>query len=477
MSQVPLNAAPSRSSAVPPAGPWSPRELLALGGALLVALALRLWQVEAWSFTAAELQALDGGAGLWHQPWAGSWARLFAALLGPGAGEGWWRLPTVFGSALAVPLLALVGEWFLARSTALLAAWFLAVHPGAVAAGQTLLPGAWAQDFALLAAGALVVAHRERELGWAVTAAAAALLALGLDLTAGFALSGYAAAIALGSSGRGMRLGHGLLAVLAAGFPAGRAVAHGGGLPDLGRCAEALLVVQPWWLGLAVVGVLLGGLFTAARRRALCGAALASLGFGAWFGPGSGAAAAVLLPVPIVCLFAAHGGLWVGSLLAAAAAGSAGWVQRGLFGMPALAVLTTGAVAVVLQATAFAGSRPALREATAAVLRHAGSQRLLVRAAEAAPGLRHYLGAGHGAAGIAAVEAAEVAALGAWLATPAAEAADVARAEFAVLLRPEWLALQAERAALPGALPLRVVMVLPVATAPERHTLYVLRRS
>lgn len=491
--KVPKTAATARPFPAPSGGRWSPFELAALGGAVAVGLGLRLWQVEAWSFTPAELLALEGGAGLrgtglWLQPCAGSWARLLAALLAPGAGEGWWRLPTVFGSTMAVLLLALVGELFVARTTALLAAWFLAVHPGAVAAGQTLLPGAWAAVFTLLAAGALVVAHRQRELGWAVTAALAVAAAMALDLTVGFALAGYAAAIALGSrrsaspdappsAGRTLRRGHWLLAAASAALPSVLWGLGGGRLAPPSAWPDTVWYLQPWWLGLAAVGMLLGDLFRAARRRALCGAVLVVVLPAAIFGPNAGDASAVAIAVPIVCLFAAQGAFEVGSRLQAGLAPERPWARRGLAGLPTAALLTAGLVAVVLQATAFAGARPPFREAAQAVLRAAGSKRLLVRAAAAEPALRYYLGLGRDAAGIVSVEPVEVPAVGAWLDGPAAAAGGGQRAEFAVLLRGEWLAWQAARAAGSGASLPRVTAVLPVAADPEPNTLYVLRRS
>lgn len=463
---------------------WSRREQALLALLLGLALVLRLWQIETWSFTTAEARALGGGHAAWSQPAAGFCARVYAEIVGSGSGEGWWRLPSALGSACAVLLLVLVGELFVTRGTALLGALLLAVHPAAVAAGQSLLPGVWGLDCVLIAGGAMILAHREREPGWAVVAVVAAGFAMVLDLAQGYAIAGYALGIAMGRVGKALRAAHLALAAGAAGVPLWHlwresARAQVGVLAALDGWLTA---VQPWWLGLAAVGALCSGALVAARRRALCGSAALPLAAGA------AAAACGLTPggaeaaLPGICLFAALGAQAVASRMAGDAETTAPTLRRAVAWFPAAALVVHGAIAVVLQATAFAGARPAFREAAAVVLRQARSQRLLVHAAGAAPALRQYLAAGGTGAGVAEVLAADVGGLGRWLAATRAVdgAADGARApvEFAVVLRTEWLALQAACAALGAPLaPGHVVAVLPSTAHPESQSLYVLRQS
>ncbi|MBX3465120.1 MAG: hypothetical protein KF830_18270 [Planctomycetes bacterium] len=137
----------------------------ALLGITLVAGLLRLFRVELWSVSAAEVATwqgvtlpLGGDGGLFAEP-MGRHPLVLLALRGllaagvlPLQGEGWLRLPFVFAGTLSVPVFALAAGQLVPRRTALFAAALLAVHPWHVAQSQTFAPPIVALALVLVAA-------------------------------------------------------------------------------------------------------------------------------------------------------------------------------------------------------------------------------------------------------------------------------------------------------------------------------------
>ncbi|MBL8752761.1 MAG: hypothetical protein JNK15_05625 [Planctomycetes bacterium] len=159
----PLPPAASSNVALEPAEGWpgtSRRWLLAITG---VAIALRLFRIEAWSFDAGEAATyraitlpLDGADGYFADP--ASLAPLVHLCLRwlvehvlPGNGEGWLRLPFAFAGVLAVPALAVLLRRLVGAPAALVAAGVLALHPLHVALSQSMSPVVVGVTAALLA--------------------------------------------------------------------------------------------------------------------------------------------------------------------------------------------------------------------------------------------------------------------------------------------------------------------------------------
>lgn len=150
-----------------PSSAWPPGAVVWLLAVTVVAAALRLAGLAAWSYDAAEAVgwravttpptapggAFDGPL----RPAPLGWLALHAlAELGwlPTRGEGWLRLPAALCGVLAAPLLAVVARPVLGLAGAAVGALFLAVHPAAIAASQSLSPVAMAVVLALLAVAA-----------------------------------------------------------------------------------------------------------------------------------------------------------------------------------------------------------------------------------------------------------------------------------------------------------------------------------
>jgi hypothetical protein len=151
--------------------PWPRRDLLLLLGITIAGAALRLFRIEQWSLSAAEAAtwraattppAGDSVAGASSLPvCALRW--LFDAGVLATQREGWLRLPFAFFGILAVPLAAAAAGRLAARSTALLTAALLALHPWHVAVSQTATTPGVALFFAM---AAVALAPRETTRWW-----------------------------------------------------------------------------------------------------------------------------------------------------------------------------------------------------------------------------------------------------------------------------------------------------------------------
>jgi hypothetical protein len=184
---------------------WPRQDLLWLLAVTALAGGLRLWHMEQWSLSVAEAEtwrgateSLGGREGFFASGRSNyplvflclRWLMDVGAL--PFSGEGWLRLPFAFFGILSVPLLALVGDLFVGRRAALLAATMFAVHPWHVQLSQTASPRVVALFFAIFAAGTAVVALRMRDRWAGVFTIALWLLAVGCDP------SGWLALLSLG---------------------------------------------------------------------------------------------------------------------------------------------------------------------------------------------------------------------------------------------------------------------------------------
>ncbi len=152
----------------PPDGAASPagwtrgqRALLLLITA--VAIALRLFRIEQWSWSGAEAATfraitlpLDGEHGYFadgasQSPLVHLAQRALLEHVLPGVGEGWLRLPFAFCGVLAVPALAVLLARMVGPSAALLGAALFALHPTHIAASQSMAPLSCGLTAALLA--------------------------------------------------------------------------------------------------------------------------------------------------------------------------------------------------------------------------------------------------------------------------------------------------------------------------------------
>jgi hypothetical protein len=137
---------------------WPRRDLWLLLGITIAGAALRLFRIEQWSLSAAEASTWRGSttplAGVltdWHPLPFCVLRWLFDAGVLATYREDWLRLPFAFVGILAVPLAAAAAGRLAARSTALLTAALLALHPWHVAVSQTATTPGIALFFALAA--------------------------------------------------------------------------------------------------------------------------------------------------------------------------------------------------------------------------------------------------------------------------------------------------------------------------------------
>lgn len=167
-----------------PATPWTAAHVAALFGVVAIALALRLFRVEAWAFVGDEVAVWQGitrgadvpiGGGEHHPLFLWLLRTLIDAGVLPSTDEEWLRLPSVFAGVTTVPLLALAAWRLVAHAgTALAAAALLAVHPWHLAASQSASPAAFALLLTVAAIAAVpTVGSRAAWLRWVLTAAAA----------------------------------------------------------------------------------------------------------------------------------------------------------------------------------------------------------------------------------------------------------------------------------------------------------------
>jgi len=470
---------------------WSPVQLGLLLGIVLLAIGLRLWNLEQWSLSAAE---------------AATWRAATSPLAGPGGflasddscqplchlllrwlldvgalpfhGEGWLRLPFACAGVLTVPLVAVVAERPIGRRAALLAAALLAVHPWHVAQSQSASGEVAALFFAVLGAGMVAAPLDTGRRRGAIGAGCCVLLAAGCDA------SGWGAGLALAL---GAQLGHAppvrrrrLPAVAAAGLLVAAAVLLGSGFAS-GPARSPFELVAGWvaagrpsvWLAAAVACLLplRRDARGAAAWLAIAAAAPLALGLLAGcLGAAVAAADGLLAVVPLCCLAAVAALAWFDKVVEALG-GARGWVLPG-----ALAGLCIGADLAVdtgLRAAVHGGGRPDWRGARDAVLRAAGTERLAVIAGRGIDCLTYYLRPNHHRdPSTDAHPGVALAPLGEGLAGAAAPLGPGAR--FAVLARDELLRCEADpadRAVLQAG---RAVAVLPSSAAPDRDTLYVI---
>jgi hypothetical protein len=370
------SAAPNARAA--PAAAFSSAALAALAFVTAVALVLRLWRVEQWSWSDAEAsmwraitQPLTGDGGLfagefrWSPLPALGLRWLFDSGLLPSHGEGWLRLPFAFFGAITVPLVAIVARRFASTPTALFAALLLAVHPGHVEASQTASPPVVAVAFAL-AAGA---AWSRRAWWWFAfaTVLAGACDAIGWISSAALVLGAFVPA------GTGLRR-----ALVPAVTLAGAVVARGLSWSAAGAClaaaaAPALAPVVAARLGLAaVLPLLLGaaGLVAVDAAEAAAAPALVAL------------AAAVVMRASGLVGDALRDRTFVGVRAAAAA--------------PALLVAGELLIGTFLYQVLYQGQRAPWRQAAHAVLTAVEPGRpLVVHAAEGLDVVTAYLRPAH----------------------------------------------------------------------------------
>lgn len=362
------------TTAAPPPPAWSAGQLSLLAVITAVAAAVRLWQIEQWSWSGAEarsFQLLSLPADLlstqperWFPllPW--TLRQLDEQGLLAGSTEGWLRLPFAFTGMLTVPLLALVAAPVLGTGAAVLAALLLALHPWHIAASQDAAPAV------VVAAGVLLVLGLLQRRRPRLAALAQLLVAAVHPL--GWLAAGAAAVAA--AAMRFPRLQTGLTQAVA--VPA--ALAAGWWFDDVRPATLALVVVAVWvpalprsvWLAVVALVALAGSL--------------------AWTGYAEFATAG---------LAALPGAL---AVAAGAAAALGRWWQQELTGrrwlamaalvlVPVLAV-SDGAIETWLRATLHHGNRPAWRAAKDLALGTVrGPGGLIVVAASGAAPLRSYL--------------------------------------------------------------------------------------
>lgn len=181
--------------------------ITALVGAMLVAAALRLWNIGEWSMWVDEAHSFrdatvpfDGDGGFRgsersRYPVSFLLLRWYLDFVG-NSSEGWLRLPFVFVGTITVPLLAIVGRPLIGTRPALFAAFLLAVNPWHIFWSQNVRAYALVLFFGLAAMGlvwqALVMGGLGRWLG------AVALIALaGFSHTTAFGLFGVVLVLVL----------------------------------------------------------------------------------------------------------------------------------------------------------------------------------------------------------------------------------------------------------------------------------------
>lgn len=494
--------------------PWSKPELLVLLLVTLAGGALRLWHLEQWSLSTAEAELWRGAT----EPLRGEqgflasqrcnyplgflglrWALGSGLLLGQG--EGWLRLPFAFVGTLCVPLLALVGELFVARRVALLAAALLAIHPWHLAASQTASGEVLAGFFVLLGGGLLCIAHRTRGRRFGLLAAAAAFAAVAAHPSAWWSVLAVAlVALHARSAPRWRNPVLGIAVVLTVLLPI---VA----LRWNALTTQSPSLVLPWLEELLdaarpATWILAGVGFLAAASLAVAGGA-ASCAWGLGGRPGRRWLVAVavlplvasaLLVLAGVSVAPRTGVVALPALLGAASVLVLGCFDRiaaqlgGVRLASALPAALLGAafaadllVESFLHATVHGGHRPDWRTARDAVLHAAGrADRITVVAGEGYDSLVYYLRPNqwrdrtvdpHPGRALLPMAADGLA-----IRDDLLQAAGRVSAVFLVLLRPEYEALQPDAAARARLeRQFRTVAVAPSAFAAAEHTVYVLQ--
>lgn len=473
---------------------WPARDLLVLLGIAAVAAALRFWQVEVWSVSAAEAdtwrRATTGGDGDGFALPVVGLRLLFDNGLLPTHGEGWLRLPFLFAGTLAVPLLALVGDALVGRRAALLAAGMLALHPWHVEVCQSATGHGAALTASLLALGSAYVGLETRSVSSWLFAAAFAVLA-GLCHPIGW-LTVY---VAFGCwqlerfwhAERRDRMGVvagaviALTATVVAALMARPAAAAAGASEVAGAAAAQIAAARVPVVALALLVPLL---MRESTRQARCLATAALLSFALPLLLGLVALPVArdqaLLALPALLLLAANGALASLDRVRAALGGGRSFAVLLPGAMVAVAVVADLAIGSFLYTTARRGSRPDWRQARDQIVRAAERPGLTVLAAAGHDSLVYYLRPEHWRApagdphpGIAIAELD----LGApRLAAQAAAAAGAGNDLFVVLLQDELAALRAVPAARDALrASFELLEVLPSAGTRRDETVYVHR--
>lgn len=209
---LPVGAAP-RPSGQSPHRPFTGNHILLLVSITLLAAVLRLYCLDRWSMWIDEAHSWrDATMPLWGddfregfldspRKWYPSTYLLLRWLLHAGllpcvdghAAEGWLRLPFAFCGIVTVPLLALVGNQFVGRRAALLAALFLAVNPWHIYFSQNVRGYVMVFFFATLAAGMFQLGSQRRSWGWRIGALLAVLVGASFHSTTLLLLAPFAA--------------------------------------------------------------------------------------------------------------------------------------------------------------------------------------------------------------------------------------------------------------------------------------------
>lgn len=362
----------------PATAAWSTQQLALLLAITALAAALRLFRIEAWSWSGAEAETwraismpLQGAGGFFSTPAANQPLGFLAlrwlvdAGMLPGTGEGWLRLPFAFTGTLVVPLLAVLARGMIGNAAALLAALLLAIHPEHIHVSQS----AHALGLAL-ALGLIGVTAAQRRRPW--LAAPALLAAPACDPLGWSAALVVVAALPKHRWQQGLAIAAGVLAA-----PALLLAIDSLSLPVVVLAAAGLCVLRPVPLALALGAALPAAL---AGARALGGGDLAS---------------DIVIALPALLLLAAAASRRLYELGRAALPGVSLLARV----VPALAAVATVAwlgADTFLYATFQHGRRPPWRDARDAVLTAADSGGgLVVGAAAGAGSLTYYLRPDH----------------------------------------------------------------------------------
>ncbi len=391
---------------------WRTRDLWLLLGITVVGAALRLFHVEQWSLSAAEAETwrsvtlpFDGSAGFFASE-ASRYPLVFVTLrwlfevgILPAQGEGWLRLPFVFVGMLVVPLFALVASRIVARTTALVAAALLAIHPWHTAMSQTAVAQGVALFFALAALAVVpgsMAAARSRWCSFLLFVILAGVChpigwLTGLVVALVVSCSRWPAASRRGRAG--IAVACGLLLVVPVWWASAHAPASSASGPFVGWLGSALLRARVPLVLCSLAGLLLARPWP---WQLACGVAVPGcvLAFVAAVG-GPVDVDHLVLVLPPLLLLAVAAGLRCLALVRAFVGGS----KPGALVAGALVPLSLGfslAVDTFLQITFQQGQRAPWRAAKDAALNTvAGRPGLLVGAGAGAPILTCYLRPNH----------------------------------------------------------------------------------
>lgn len=201
---------PHRPRGQSPHRPFTGVHIALLLGITLLAAVMRLYRLDQWSMWVDEAHSwrdatmpLGGDDGFMSSPrkWYPATFLMLRWLLDLGwlpysgghAAEGWLRLPFAFCGIVTVPLLALVGNLFVGRRAALLAALFLALNPWHIYFSQNVRGYVMVFFFATLAAGLFQVGTQRGSWWWRGASLLAVLIGSAFHPTTLLLLAPFAA--------------------------------------------------------------------------------------------------------------------------------------------------------------------------------------------------------------------------------------------------------------------------------------------